>query len=163
LSSRLAVKRTSLLLSAVVAALGSAALVAAPAAGGGGGGSSAGGGARGGGGTAGAGHASFAGRGRPSPGSLGAGQQGAHESGAETANAVHHITVEGKPAVTFRLDLDRPLKPDDERRLRSRGFIKSGKNVGPNNSPLFCSHSLYQGERQCVWFPPGPAHIVFKS
>lgn len=167
LSSRLAVKRTSLLLSAVTATLATAALVAGPAAGGGGGGAGAGGGGHGGGSVAGgSSHASAGGSGYSAQGSMRAAQQvlhagsrvpGSRETRTEGANVVRHLSVEGKPAVAVRLNLARPLKPDDLRRLRWRGFTRSSETLGSDNSPLFCSHSLYHGERQCVWFLPAPS------
>lgn len=156
------------MLSAVFATLASAALVAGPAGGGGGGGAAAGGSGHGGGGSfGGAGHAAAAGGGQAARSSTGDARwssahtgsrlQSYRDSGPEGPDAVRHISVDGKPAIAIGLRLDRSLKPEDERKLYLRGFKKVGHEHGPNNSPLFCSHSLYNGERQCVWFPPVPS------
>jgi hypothetical protein len=162
-------KRTSLFASAVFATLASAALVAGPAGGGGGGSAAAGGGGFGGAASSsGAGHAAAAGggghAGHSSTGGAhwsssrtGSRLQSYRESSAQSPDDVRHITIDGKPAIAVGLRLDRPLRPEDERKLYWRGFKKVGHQQGPNNSPLFCSHSLYNGERKCVWFPPVPS------
>jgi hypothetical protein len=153
------------MLSAMFATLASVALVAGPAGGGGGGGAAAGGGGFGAS-SGGGGHAAGAGgnAGHSSGGAahgasshIGSRAQGSRETNTEGPDAVRHITVDGKPAIAVGLRLDRPLKPEDERKLHWRGFKRVGSQHGPNNSPLFCSHDLYQGERECVWFPPVPS------
>lgn len=162
MSSRLATKRTSLLLSAVFATLTSAALAAGPAGGGGGGGAAGGSGLGGATSFAGGARAASGGSGHPAR-SIAAAHEGLRTGSRlqgsptrETADAVRHITVDGKPAMAVRLPLDRPLRPEDERKLYWRGFRKVGHPLGPNNSPLYCSHSLYNGERECIWFGPVP-------
>jgi hypothetical protein len=99
---------------------------------------------------------SGAGQSRAAPGHSFSGMGAARIGAALKSGTATQVTVEGKRAIAVRLEPHAALSEKEAHKLRDHGFIPVGDKLGPNNSPLFCSHSLYNGMLECVWFPLVP-------